>query len=243
MLWFEADLFDQLQLAQVLALRAPREAPERVTLICVGEYLGLALRASAATSGQLEARARGGGPYRRDAPLAGPRVRDTCAPPTRAASPPRCARTPELPFVPAAFDRLWARGPVDPQRPLAQRAAALADIAEARRGPRARRTFARTRREGRPILGGASTFATIKSLAAGSSPLVALGDGVGGAPQAMERSVALTDAGLSVLGGAARTACGLNGIDRWLGGVHLHGPEAAWRWDDGVEAVVASAGA
>jgi hypothetical protein len=21
------------------------------------------------------------------------------------------------------------------------------------------------------------------------------------------------------------------GIDRWLGGVHLQGPEAAWRWD------------
>jgi hypothetical protein len=23
----------------------------------------------------------------------------------------------------------------------------------------------------------------------------------------------------------------LNGIDRWLGGVHLQGGEAAWRWD------------
>jgi hypothetical protein len=23
----------------------------------------------------------------------------------------------------------------------------------------------------------------------------------------------------------------LNGIDRWLGGVHLQGREAAWRWD------------
>ena len=23
----------------------------------------------------------------------------------------------------------------------------------------------------------------------------------------------------------------IRGIDRWLGGVHLHGPEAAWRWD------------
>jgi hypothetical protein len=23
----------------------------------------------------------------------------------------------------------------------------------------------------------------------------------------------------------------LNGIDRWLGGVHLEGDEAAWRWD------------
>jgi hypothetical protein len=23
-----------------------------------------------------------------------------------------------------------------------------------------------------------------------------------------------------------------NGIDLWLGGIHLHGSEAAWRWDD-----------
>jgi hypothetical protein len=23
----------------------------------------------------------------------------------------------------------------------------------------------------------------------------------------------------------------LNGIDRWLGGVHLHGHKVEWRWD------------
>ena len=35
----------------------------------------------------------------------------------------------------------------------------------------------------------------------------------------------------------------LNGVERWIGGVHLVGREVPWRWDDGVEAVVASAGA
>jgi hypothetical protein len=30
----------------------------------------------------------------------------------------------------------------------------------------------------------------------------------------------------------------LNGIDRWIGGVHLTGQRSAWRWDDGTEAVV-----
>ena len=30
------------------------------------------------------------------------------------------------------------------------------------------------------------------------------------------------------------------GIDRWLGGVHLHGATAAWRWDDVTRSVVAS---
>jgi hypothetical protein len=23
-----------------------------------------------------------------------------------------------------------------------------------------------------------------------------------------------------------------NGIDRWIGGVHLEGPDAQWRWDN-----------
>jgi hypothetical protein len=31
----------------------------------------------------------------------------------------------------------------------------------------------------------------------------------------------------------------LNGIDRWIGGVHLHGRHARWRWDDGSEMVAA----
>ncbi len=42
-LWFEADLYDQLQLIQILAaLRELGVAAERVTLICIGEHLGFA---------------------------------------------------------------------------------------------------------------------------------------------------------------------------------------------------------
>jgi hypothetical protein len=42
-LWFEADLYDQLQLAQILARLAElRVDPERITLICIGEHLGIA---------------------------------------------------------------------------------------------------------------------------------------------------------------------------------------------------------
>jgi len=32
----------------------------------------------------------------------------------------------------------------------------------------------------------------------------------------------------------------LNGIDRWIGGVHLTGRDGGWRWDDGTETVVPS---
>ena len=42
-LWFEADLYDQLQLVQILAkLRELEVPPSRITLICIGEHLGVA---------------------------------------------------------------------------------------------------------------------------------------------------------------------------------------------------------
>ena len=42
-LWFEADLYDQLQLVQILArLRALGVPPDRITLVCIGEYPGIA---------------------------------------------------------------------------------------------------------------------------------------------------------------------------------------------------------
>jgi hypothetical protein len=42
-LWFEADLYDQLQIAQILgALGELRVTPGRITLVCIGEYPGTA---------------------------------------------------------------------------------------------------------------------------------------------------------------------------------------------------------
>jgi hypothetical protein len=29
----------------------------------------------------------------------------------------------------------------------------------------------------------------------------------------------------------------LNAIDRWIGGVHLRGEDARWRWDEGTESI------
>lgn len=42
-LWFEADLYDQLQIVHILARLAELRVPaERITLICIGEYPGIA---------------------------------------------------------------------------------------------------------------------------------------------------------------------------------------------------------
>ena len=49
----------------------------------------------------------------------------------------------------------------------------------------------------------------------------------------------LTSTGRSVLDGQVDHVA-LNGVDRWIGGVHLAGHRVAWRWDEGTERVVTS---
>jgi hypothetical protein len=46
----------------------------------------------------------------------------------------------------------------------------------------------------------------------------------------MRITLELSGDGWAVLVGEA-DQIELNGIDRWLGGVHLTGHEVAWRWD------------
>lgn len=49
-------------------------------------------------------------------------------------------------------------------------------------------------------------------------------------PEFWDRHVKITENGRAVLEGV-EDHVELNGIDRWLGGVHLSGEEARWRWD------------
>ena len=46
----------------------------------------------------------------------------------------------------------------------------------------------------------------------------------------------LTDPGARVLAGRAHHVQ-LNGIDRWIGGVHLVGRDVRWRFDEGTETI------
>ena len=53
----------------------------------------------------------------------------------------------------------------------------------------------------------------------------------------------LTEKGQNALGGQADWIKINSGIDRWLGGVHLQGQEATWRWDMQREMLVQIQGA
>jgi hypothetical protein len=239
-LWFEADLYDQLQVAQILAmLRGLGVDAEQITFICIGEHLGIArfgglgelrpdqleaLPAAAAvtlTDEALGLAERAWGALR--------------APDPRGLAEIVAARSPELRFLPEAFDRLgreypWTRDGLSltERRLLAAVAEGAASAGEA---------FVRgAAREARPYLGDTWAFAAIERLARAPEPLLSVGAG----PVDGRTSLVLTDAGRSVLDGATDHVA-LNGMDRWVGGVHLLGREVPWRWDEGVEAVVASA--
>jgi hypothetical protein len=192
-LWFEADLYDQLQIAEILARLADLGVPaERITLICIGEHAGIARFGGLGelTAGQLRE-----------------------LPHTNA-----CAR-----LTPAARDGLS----LTERRVLA----AVADGA-----PDAGTAFVRAgSRETRPYLGDTTCFGRIYQMAEGPHPLLRLDPP--GRPVQRTTGVRLTGTGAQVLAGQADQIA-LNGIDRWIGGVHLQGHHVPWRWDDGTETIV-----
>jgi hypothetical protein len=96
-----------------------------------------------------------------------------------------------------------------------------------------------------PFMGDTSLWARIEELAGQTNPLLKLAgpgrilenlqmDPENYTPltrkQLQQWDMSLTDTGRSVLAGE-QDHIQLNGIDRWLGGVHLQGYEAQWRWD------------
>jgi len=105
--------------------------------------------------------------------------------------------------------------------------------------------------EERPYFGDTTIIGVIEELARAPTPLLTV-DGLDdmaarnkvdkGVPSNAEMKkwrVGMTDAGHAVLGGK-QDHIRLNGIDRWLGGVHLQGAEAQWRWDDEGKHLVAA---
>jgi hypothetical protein len=73
--------------------------------------------------------------------------------------------------------------------------------------------------------------ALAEELSATKPPLLTLVVRQTNAGEGLRGSVTLTDTGRAVLAGGQDRVV-LCGVDRWLGGVHLRGDEAVWRWDD-----------
>ena len=105
--------------------------------------------------------------------------------------------------------------------------------------------------EGRPFWGDMGIWTIADELATAATPLlsatgpdsladIALVDHPRPSQRELRRwRLDLTDAGRSVLAGDA-DAIELNGIDRWMGGVHLTGSQGEWRWDETQSQLVGS---
>jgi hypothetical protein len=239
-LWFEADLYDQLQLTEILARLAGLGVPaERITLICIGEHPGIARFGGL---GELTAK------QLRDLPRTNACTRLTPAAlelatrawaAFRAPDPGGLAviaatRLADLRFLGEAFDRLSREYPATRDGLSLTDRRVLAAVADG--APDAGTAFVRAQaRETRPYLGDTTCFARMDRMADGPHPLLRLDPP--GRPVTRTTGVHLTGPGARVLAGQADQLA-LNGIDRWIGGVHLQGHQVPWRWDDGTETIV-----
>jgi hypothetical protein len=239
LLWFEADLYDQLQIAQILAALGDLGVdPGRVTLVCIGEFPGIAHFGGL---GQLEPEQLGGLLETAATPLTAEAL-DLGAAAWAALRAPDpgglgrivASRSPQLRFLGEAFDRLAREYPSTRDGLSLTERRILAATSEP--GAPAGTVFARLgEREARPYLADRFFFRIVARLAGAAVPLLEL-DPPGGRVDAGTR-LRRTGAGHRVLRGLADHVA-LNGIDRWVGGVHLHGPQVRWRWDEGTEAVI-----
>jgi hypothetical protein len=232
LLWFEPDLYDQLQLLQVLA--ACEAADVRVALQLVPLHTHFGFAADATLREAYESRYPVSPDDRELASSAwgcfrskDPRSFEASARDAPAA----------LPYVAPAIRRSLEEFPCS-SRGLARSEAQLLEAiaGEAETAAEAFRVSAN--REEHVFLGDASFAGYLRRLGAGDRPLVRFADGrpISAADPADVKSrfwhapVQLTSEGRAVLAGQLDRAEVLP-FDHWIGGVHLEGTKPVWRRD------------
>lgn len=220
--WVEHDLFDQMLLLRHLhGLSAIDPGPTRFSLVCRDEYLGPSSperlhtffnERHEITRAEIDAGREGWTRFRATDPTA--LVEWAATTQCRA-----------LEFMPAALGRLFEEFPWTRDGLSRTERQALAAVRGGAK--RLMDAFVASQRMEEPFFMGDLGFWDVtRRLANISRPLLtpALSDAIRG-----DEPVTLTGDGRRVLEGAA-DAVALNGIDRWIGGVHLT-PWNCWRWD------------
>jgi len=213
-LWFEHDLYDQLQLIQILDQLAAR-GPSGVSLIAIQDYLGHL------TGEQLAAL----WPARRPVSVAALQLASAAWAAFRSPDPTAIERLlrsdcRELPFLAAALERYLEQFPwVDNGLNRTERQ--ILSLIDA--GHRTFPALFRADQQTEPwiFMGDTSYRYYLTGIMTCPHPLV---EEIGG-------KYRVTQTGREVQSGRA-DHIRLNGINRWLGGVHLEGSEARWRWSE-----------
>jgi hypothetical protein len=232
-LWYEHDLFDQLNLIQVLSWIGRNGSPSRrVSLICIGSFpgrpsfKGLGELTPAELASLLPARQPvSGGAYA----LAAAAWDAFRSPDPRRIEELLRDDTSALPFLAPAFQRYLEEFPSTVDG-LSRSERRLLELVT--NGPAEIRDMFPLMHRGETafyITDGAfwTLLCDLRSL---SPPLLAVTADGWEREQLPRGTVALTDTGREVLAGTIdRIRC--CGLDRWLGGVHLGGTHPEWRWD------------
>jgi hypothetical protein len=241
-LWFEHDLYDQLQLIQVLdAVNGTAD----IATILPDRFLG------EMDADEVAALWPGRELIRRDQVALGQLAWDAVrAPDPTAIHALLDIHTAALPHLGAALRRHLEELPAVGDGLGRVEREALEALAAA--GPQTPPEvfLAAQRAEAAPFLGDTWMWTRLHELGQGESRLVqtTAGEPLGPPPAGpdggsfTEQKLELTDAGRAVLAGEADRAA-LLPLDRWVGGIHLTGPEPAWRWDARAGRAVSATGA
>ncbi len=235
-LWFEWDLYDQLQLLQLLDFFAgklgTREAPLKLEIVSVAGYLG---NLSPEKFPELYAK-------RKPVSVAMLSLGQKAWRAITSSEPDNVEAlletdTSTLPFLADALERFleelpWtsdglARSERQLMEGISNGGSSFGEVFE----------YA-TKQEERIYCGDASAALYLDRLSQGQAPLVSIqwnGDDAaiseGSGPRSLNNAkLSLTDAGRSVLRGDDDWIA-LGGSDRWLGGIHLEREHVRWRWD------------
>ena len=221
-LWFEHDLFDQLNLIQLLTwIRERLPAAKPVSLVCIGSFpgrpafKGLGELTPDEIASLLDARERLGDAQYALAESAWLAFRDSAPERLNRLIEGNCAA---LPYLKAALTRFLQEYPwtVDG---LSRTERRLLELAGG--GATALSAFRRMHAGEESYYITDMSFADLaEELSRTVPPLVELAYG----------TVSVTDTGRAVLAGHLDRIA-VCGIDRWLGGVHLHSGGILWRWD------------
>ena len=228
-LWLEHDLFDQLLLLRHLAWVSRLADASRFRLICIDSFPGHPRFAGLGELSPTEMASL----WPRRVPVTaahvalGRRLWDTFVAPDPRMFADLVLRgdTRELPFAGAALRRFLEDYPAVGSGLSRSERQILGVVRDGSRDPTAAFRAAAAREE-RVFMGDLTFFRIVDGMTAGRAPLLSFtGERDAGVPRSGE--LTLTDAGHAVLDGRA-DHIDLNGIDRWMGGVHL--TDGRYRW-------------
>jgi hypothetical protein len=222
-LWFEHDLYDQLQLLQLLDWFAQQDLSGiNLDIVQIDSYPGVRpFHGLGQLSGTQLARLF---PMRKRVTAEQTAIAVDAWRAFRSSDPTALLEFaqkiyPELPFLCAAMVRFFEEYPWTTDGLSRTERQVLQAAASGKR--RKQEIYMESRKQESVPWGDASVYLRLAWLTAGSNPAIV---------EAEKNEFTVTEAGRQLLEEKADWVKLQNGLDRWLGGVHLTGEQANWRW-------------